>query len=117
MPRKNKIRKEKKKSGYKLAKQIYNISSGRVHWYLARYEWKNKQNGHEVETLSRVFDYRMSHQSNLWDKDIRLLALRIASVQAQDCTGSWQVAEQFAIDPMNRVILSKKQLSRAGTSC
>jgi hypothetical protein len=112
-PRRSRIRREKKKSGYKLAKQIYSISSGHVHRYLSRYEWKNKRNGHEVDTLTRVFDYRMAHQSNLWDKDVRLLALRIAAVQAQDCTGSWQVAEQFAMDPMNRVILSKKQLSRA----
>ena len=109
----NSIKREKKKEGYKHAKQIWSMSGGRVHHFLNQYEWSSKRSEYEMDTITRVFDHRMRHGANLWDKDIRLLASRIMVLQTHDLTGSWETAAQFQDKPMGYVVLKKKQLSRA----
>ena len=109
----NSIRHRQRREGYKLAKQVWEMCNGKVHYYLSRHQWTSKRTEYEIDTITRVFDYRMASGANLWDKDIRLLASRILVLQSQDLTGSWETAAQFQANPMGYVVVSKKQLSRA----
>ena len=111
-----KLRKAKKKRGYKYAEQIWKLCRGRVHHYLMQFQWKHTRSQYEIDLCSRIFDYRMNHGASFADKDIRLLACRIFVLQSHDLTGNWNTAAQFQERPLGYVVVDEKQLSRAAKS-
>lgn len=115
---KGRIKTLKQKQGSKLAEYIWGKSHGHVKRACIAFPCtRSKRNEKELWVLGSIFDSLMrSGKVRLYEKSMRLLALRISALQSYEITGSWDVADQFGEDSVQNGLLSRKQLSKAAKS-